>query len=66
MEEHIKKWADQFAYDKITIKNVGHDNYRVNLYVMSGEIVRFYSITRSFYLEVMEDGTIKDKTLCKK
>jgi hypothetical protein len=66
MEEHIKKWAEQFAYDKISIKNVGHSNFRVNLYIMKGDVIRFYSVSRSFYLEVSDDGTIKDKTLCKK
>lgn len=63
-EELIKGWIT-VKYNKITIKKVSHDCYRVNLYEEKGETVRFFNIIRSYYLQV-KDGEVKDKTLCKK
>ncbi len=58
----VKRWANDHACDFCTVNNVGHSNYRVNLFISSGDIIRFNKLSRSFYVTVI-DGIVKDCTL---
>jgi len=58
----VRKWADDHACDFFTVNHVGRSNYRVNLFLSSGELIRVDKLSRSFYVTVI-DGVVKDCTL---
>ena len=51
----------RIKFDYRTIKNVGHDKFRVNLFTKHGDIIQTSNLFKSFYLSI-EDKTVKDKS----
>jgi hypothetical protein len=58
----VRRWAEDHACDRFTIREVDKDKFRVNLYTESGDTIRISHLSRSFYL-VVADGVIEDKTI---
>lgn len=58
----VRRWAEDHACDRFTMREVDKDKFRVNLYVESGDTIRVSKLSRSFYL-VVNNGVIEDKTI---
>ena len=60
----VSLWVEDHACDRSTIREVGKDKFRVNLYTESGDTIRVSHLSRSFYL-VVSSGVVEDKTIRK-
>lgn len=60
-ESIIKKWIP-IKYDRITLRQVKENYYRVNLYESVGDVVKRLKMIKSYFLYV-NNNNIEDKTL---